>query len=286
MPIPYTKTRFYIDQHIYDEYIKDCVGADLVINIVPQNARVPHSKGRYTIPFDIAVAFIKSKKYVNNKDGEITKNWRNNNNWHSAAIPTELIQYFNEEVNIYEEDNINEEVHINEEDNINEEVNIQVRNNNYLQIANGDVGYSYEDVFKDYLVGAEKVTIEEPYIRKHFQIEYFLRLAELIVKIGDCIKLHLITSADNSDQQELNEDKFDQIKDSLEKHEIEFTYEFEYKLDELHDREIRTSNGWKVDMGRGLDYFKSPEGNYFQVGQFDHSLRACKKTHFSFHRDL
>ena len=107
MPIPYTKTRFYIDQNICDEYIKDYLNADLEINIVPKKATKPHPKGRYTIPFLDAIAFIRSKKYVNGIDGEITYNWRNNNNWHCATIPRELIKYFEAEGNISEEGNIN-----------------------------------------------------------------------------------------------------------------------------------------------------------------------------------
>ena len=123
MPIPYTKTRFYIDQNICDEYIKDYLNADLEINIVPKKATKPHPKGRYTIPFLDATAFIRSKKYVNGIDGEITYNWRNNNNWHCATIPRELIKYFEAEGNISEEGNI------------------KAINHNHLQIAQDDVGY-------------------------------------------------------------------------------------------------------------------------------------------------
>jgi len=35
----------------------------------------------------------------------------------------------------------------------------------HLKIHYGDIGYSYENVFKDYLIGAKEVIIQDPYIR-------------------------------------------------------------------------------------------------------------------------
>ena len=45
----------------------------------------------------------------------------------------------------------------------------------------------------------------------------------------------------------------------------------------LHDRQIRLSNGWVVKMGRGLDYFKGPDGP-MSLGYFDLDLRPCLQT--------
>jgi ATP-dependent Lon protease len=147
-----------------------------------------------------------------------------------------------------------------------------------LKVYYGDIGYSYEDVFKDYLEGANSVTIQDPYIRQKHQVSNFLRLAEVIVKIGDCNKIHLITSADNNEQEMENKLAFKQIGNSLYENEIEFTFEFS---NTVHDRQIETSNGWCIVMGRGLDYFQSLSGNYLQVGVNDQSLRPCLETSFN-----
>jgi ATP-dependent Lon protease len=149
----------------------------------------------------------------------------------------------------------------------------------HLKVHYGDIGYSYEDVFKDYYVGAKSIIIQDPYIRQSFQISNFLKLVELIVKIGDCDKIHLITSSDDSEQEHENRHSFEKIADSLFENDIELTFEFS---DTIHDRHIKTSNGWRIIMGRGLDYFQSLAGNYFQVGVSDQSLRACLETNFNF----
>jgi ATP-dependent Lon protease len=149
----------------------------------------------------------------------------------------------------------------------------------HLKIHYGDIGYSFEEVFKDYLVGAESITIQDPYIRQKHQISNFLKLAELIVKIGDCKKINLVTAADDKEQEKENQYAFNQIADSLFENEIEFTFEFS---ETIHDRQIQTSNGWRIVMGRGLDYFQSLAGNFNQIGVNDQSLRPCLETGFDF----
>ena len=45
---------------------------------------------------------------------------------------------------------------------------------------------------------------------------------------------------------------------------------------------MEISNGWRIVMGRGLDYFQSLGGNYHQIGTNDHSLRPCLECGFDF----
>jgi ATP-dependent Lon protease len=40
----------------------------------------------------------------------------------------------------------------------------------HYRIHYGATGFSYETIFKDYLPGAEEITVEDPYIRAHHQI--------------------------------------------------------------------------------------------------------------------
>lgn len=76
--------------------------------------------------------------------------------------------------------------------------------------------------------------------------------------------------------------KIEVVADNLFEHEIEYRYEFS---DILHDREMNLNNGWNVKMGRGLDYFQSLAGNYFQVGANDLDLRPCLETSFDFYKN-
>ena len=121
--------------------------------------------------------------------------------------------------------------------------------------------------------------MQDSYIRQKHQISNFLKFAELIVKIGDCDKIHLVTASDDSEQEQENKNAFDQIANSLFENDVEFTFEFS---DTIHDRQIETSNGWRIVMERGLDYFQSLAGNYLQIGVNDESLRACLETGIDF----
>ncbi len=93
--------------------------------------------------------------------------------------------------------------------------------------------------------------------------------------MGDCKKLTLVTAADDEEQQQENKILLNQIGDSLFEQGILLSVQFSPTL---HDRELKLSNGWVVRMGRGLDYFQSVAGNYFQLGANDLDLRPCLET--------
>jgi len=150
-----------------------------------------------------------------------------------------------------------------------------------IKVLYGDTGYGYDTIFKDYVVGASEITLEDAYIRQKHQITNFLRLCEIIVKEASCKKLTLITNTDDEDQKKENILVFDQIANSLFEHDIEFRVEFS---EILHDRELKMNNGWNIKMGRGLDYFQSLGGNYFQIGTNDLDLRPCLETSFDFYK--
>jgi ATP-dependent Lon protease len=151
----------------------------------------------------------------------------------------------------------------------------------HIKVHYGDIGYSYESVFKDYLKGASQINIEDPYIRQKHQISNFLRFVELAVKIGDVEEINLVTSVDDESQKEENIQIFNQIADSLFDNQIVLMVKFS---ETLHDREIKLNNGWNIKMGRGLDYFQSLSGNYFQLGTNDLDLRPCLETSFNFYK--
>lgn len=151
-----------------------------------------------------------------------------------------------------------------------------------IKVLYGDTGYGYETIFKDYLVGATEITLEDAYIRQKHQINNLLRLFEIIVKEDYCKKITLITNSDDEYQKNENILIFEQIANSLFEHGIEFRVEFS---EILHDREIKMNNGWNIKMGRGLDYFQSLSGNYFQIGSHDLDLRPCLETSFDYYKN-
>lgn len=66
----------------------------------------------------------------------------------------------------------------------------------------------------------------------------------------------------------------EEIKESLRSHNV--VLEINYSSS-IHDREIRFNNGWVIKIGRGLDYFKKPQG-HFSLGYCDLDLRPCHET--------
>lgn len=148
-----------------------------------------------------------------------------------------------------------------------------------IKIHYGDVGYSYETVFGPYLQGVERIVVEDPYIRQNHQISNFVKFCELAVKVGDVKHIKLITSYDDEYQKEQNAYSFDQLANSLYENNIELEVEFS---NTIHDRQILLSTGWRVILGRGIDYFQSLAGNYFQIGTNDQDLRPCLETNIDF----
>lgn len=157
-----------------------------------------------------------------------------------------------------------------------------------IDVQYGDIGYSYDDLFADYLKGAKVVMLEEPYLSHGYQITNLVRFIELLVKIGDCKVFKLITKLGDTDEESAYiKDSLRGIKETLADMDGN-VMSFEYEFDEnSHDRYIRTSNDWDITLGRGLHFYQNlnpskDSRNYFQMGTYDLSLRPCLKTRFTF----
>lgn len=157
-----------------------------------------------------------------------------------------------------------------------------------VDVQYGDTGYSYDDLFLDYLKGATTVLLEEPYLSSGFQITNLVRFIELLVKIGDCKVFHLVTKpGETPDESAVINDSLKRIKETLEDMEGS-SMAFEYEFDQnSHDRIIRTSTNWDITLGRGLHFYQNlnpnkDSRNYFQMGTYDLSLRPCLKARFTF----
>jgi len=141
-----------------------------------------------------------------------------------------------------------------------------------LTVRENQTGISYEYLFFEYLKGATKITIEDPYIRYPYQVRNLIEFISLIIKLNDSdnfIKLHLITW--NTEERTPDSiDAFDEIRNSMSDSGIEFTYEFK----DFHDRKIITNTGWEIVLGRGLDIFEPRKG--YSIEDYIQEKRRCK----------
>ena len=143
-----------------------------------------------------------------------------------------------------------------------------------VRIQDGETGQSYKQLFGSYLKGARVIHITDPYVRMEYQIRNFLAFTNIIDTSDGSVKLILTTAAENSYQEQNNAKKLDEIKGSLEKHGIEFNYEFKPAI---HDRSIALDNGWRIIPGRGLDIFQKPTSKY-ELSEIDQQKRKCRES--------
>lgn len=144
----------------------------------------------------------------------------------------------------------------------------------HFTILYGDTGHSYESILAPYIANAKDITVEDPYIRLTHQVQNFVRFCEAVVKYSAVKRIKLVTSYDeNTSLDEVNE-RLNELKQSL----LEMDVVLEVELNpNLHDREIRIDNGWRIKIGRGLDFYQKP-ASWFSVGASDMSLRPCLET--------
>ncbi|XP_004615876.2 MIT domain-containing protein 1 isoform X2 [Sorex araneus] len=144
-----------------------------------------------------------------------------------------------------------------------------------IKIEENATGFSYESLFQEYLnETVTEVWVEDPYIRQSHQLYNFLRFCEMLIKKPCKVKtIHLLTSLAVGNER-MQQSGLEEIKESLRKYGV--LLELEYSSS-IHDREIRFNNGWIIKIGRGLDYFKKPQGQ-FSLGYCDLDLRPCYET--------
>ncbi|XP_038198897.1 MIT domain-containing protein 1 isoform X1 [Arvicola amphibius] len=145
-----------------------------------------------------------------------------------------------------------------------------------IKIEENATGFSYESLFKEYLhETVTEVWIEDPYIRQTHQLYNFLRFCEMLIKKPCKVKtIHLLTSTDEGFGNAQQSSGLEEIKQSLRSHGVQLEVNYSSSI---HDREIRFNSGWMFKIGRGLDYFKRPQGR-FSLGYCDLDLRPCHET--------
>jgi len=150
-----------------------------------------------------------------------------------------------------------------------------------IYIKEGDTGYSYENIFGSYLKGVQSILLVDPYIRLEYQIRNLLTFTNVIDTSKGPVELQLTTGVDDDYQKKILAQKFEEIKENLERHNIIFAYEFNLSV---HDRKIDTDTGWHIILGRGLDIYQKPESKY-ELSAVDQNKMKCRETEIVFIKD-
>lgn len=148
----------------------------------------------------------------------------------------------------------------------------------HYKIQEGEVGHSYESIIGPYLAGSTSLEIDDPYIRKGFQLRNFREFCDLVVLSNTVKKITLKTTYEDGDSEALIRQGLERIRDSLEKHGVALEFKVE-PSDTFHFREIRIDNGWIILIDRSLDIFKPPPpGDGSKKRPLDQKYRQCRVT--------
>jgi len=147
-----------------------------------------------------------------------------------------------------------------------------------IKINDGDVGYSFEDIFYDYLRTAKKIKIVDPYIRQDYQIKNLIAFLNMIAPPEGNVEVNLVTSSDDRFNQEEQSRKFKELQNDLLRYGVKFDYSFDEKV---HDRTIEADNGWRILLGRGFDIYYKPDSKY-GLGEMDQKKRKCRACEIAF----
>ncbi|MEX2133203.1 MAG: MIT C-terminal domain-containing protein, partial [Acidimicrobiia bacterium] len=131
-------------------------------------------------------------------------------------------------------------------------------------------GVSYEKLLLPYLRDAKQIVITDPYIRMFHQARNLMELIEAVAKVkdpADEVKVSLITTP--NDESPEKRQKQAEFLDKIELGAAAAGITFDYRFDPtIHDRSITSDTGWKIILGRGLDYFQ-----FFANDAFDLAAR-------------
>jgi len=145
-------------------------------------------------------------------------------------------------------------------------------------------GVSYDDLFGQYLLGATKITVTDPYIRLFYQARNFMEFLETVLKYratGEELGVHLITLEDEF-KSEQQVGYFTKISEAAAAQGVTFSWEFD-STGTIHARHIVTDTGWKISLDRGLDIFQQYEMNdTFSFSNRLQQFRACKAFEITF----
>lgn len=148
-------------------------------------------------------------------------------------------------------------------------------------LFDNQTGISYKKLFADYLKGATRVSIQDPYIRMPYQFKNLLEFCIMLANNKDPEEeIHLeVVSWYAPEYQAASIASFEEFQESVKDLGIQFTF----IMQDVHDRFIWANNGWKITLGRGLDIFEKIEGR-FNAADLDQTMRRCKACEVTYLR--
>lgn len=146
----------------------------------------------------------------------------------------------------------------------------------HIDIKDNIRGYSFRNLFGDYLKGVKRIEVVDPYIRYPHQVRNFMELMDLIIQSGDIVEgIEVkLTTYNEPEFEERSVETFTALADSLEKFNVKFEFEL---TPHIHDRYILVDDNWKILLGRGLDIWQKPAENA-DISTINQLLRRCKAT--------
>ena len=129
-------------------------------------------------------------------------------------------------------------------------------------------GVSFDTLFGEYLKGARRIEIIDPYIRSFHQCRNLMELLEVALRNFDykapSLEVHLVTGPDDYDVAK-QRDYLDQIAEAMAPQGLDFTYEIDTS-GSIHARHLKVDDSWDILLDRGLDIFqKFDSGNAFAI---------------------
>ncbi|WP_315773580.1 BREX system Lon protease-like protein BrxL [Rhodococcoides kroppenstedtii] len=138
-------------------------------------------------------------------------------------------------------------------------------------------GISYETLLMPYLHGATHIELHDPYIRMSHQGRNLVELLALIASAkdpADEVAFQLFTVLETDPEYQKKQLlMISRI--------VQEAAQQGIKVDVAkdpggHDRWIRTDNGWRINLGRGLDIFQKQEGGWFEFGSTRQEFRQVR----------
>lgn len=146
----------------------------------------------------------------------------------------------------------------------------------------GQTRVTYDDVLLPYLVGASYIVITDPYIRLPHQGRNLADLLALLASAkddADEVQVLLFTKREQPKYQEAQVSMLKEIQEAASTVGILFNVKF---VDDIHDRRIETDHGWRIDLGRGLDFWQQPGSSMFSFSRSRQEFRQVQSD-FSVH---
>lgn len=148
-------------------------------------------------------------------------------------------------------------------------------------------GVSFENLLLPYLKGATEITITDGYVRQFHQARNLMDLIECLAVAkdpGDEITLKLITveSTDGEDKVFKQLEFLGKVKDAASTAGIKFQVSFDPSV---HDRSIVADTGWRIILGRGLDFYQYVASDAFDLAARIPSMRQVKAFSITYLRE-